>query len=106
AGALFENFVISELLKKEQHQGSNAEHYFLRTSDKKEIDLIIDRKISKSFIEIKKTKTFKTSYTDTVKQFMTENDQGFLLYQGSDYPYLDNLKVLNIGEYLLSGEPD
>ena len=43
SGALFENFVISEIIKSYYNSGSDSENlYFYRDKDKKEIDLIIE----------------------------------------------------------------
>lgn len=42
-GALWENFCISERIKKASHTGLTANHYFWRTYDKKEIDYIEER---------------------------------------------------------------
>ena len=53
AGSIFENYIISEILKKEIHAKTNAELFYLRTSSMLEIDLIIDRKQYKEMIEIK-----------------------------------------------------
>ncbi|MFN3235250.1 MAG: ATP-binding protein [Gammaproteobacteria bacterium] len=100
AGSIFENYVISEVLKKEKHLATMSELYFLRTSAKKEIDLIIDRKNHKEMIEIKKSKTFKSSFVATVKEFLGKNDVGYLLYGGEKYPYQDNIKVLCYSDYL------
>jgi predicted AAA+ superfamily ATPase len=37
AGSIFENYIISEVMKKEIHQKSNAELFYLRTSQGEEI---------------------------------------------------------------------
>ncbi|HBK83426.1 MAG TPA: hypothetical protein DDZ41_07495 [Flavobacterium sp.] len=39
-GALWENFVIVELLKQNRYQNKHAEYYFWRTTQQQEIDLI------------------------------------------------------------------
>ena len=100
AGSIFENHVVSEILKKELHQKSLAELFYLRTSHGVEVDLIIDRKQKKELIEIKKISTFKIKMADGIKQFLEPQDQGFLLYNGEDYSYKDNIKVINYTSYL------
>ncbi len=50
AGAVFENYIITEMAK--YHDLANL--YFYRTSDKLEVDLIIDHGYHKHCIEIKK----------------------------------------------------
>jgi predicted AAA+ superfamily ATPase len=42
AGNIFENYIITEIMKKELHRNSKARFYFLRTSHGGELDLIID----------------------------------------------------------------
>ena len=43
AGALFETFIISELIKSYWNRGEEAPFWFYRTKEKEEVDLIIDR---------------------------------------------------------------
>ena len=42
-GMLWENYIISERMKKQEYTGILANNYFWRTYDKKEIDLIEER---------------------------------------------------------------
>ncbi len=42
AGVLWENYMISEMLKKNYHSVGHASHYFWRTYDQQEIDLITE----------------------------------------------------------------
>jgi len=100
AGSLFENYVVLEILKKELHQKTNADLYYLRTTSKAEVDLIIDRKKYKEIIEIKKTSSFKTKMLDTVKDFLEPEDKGFLLYNGKKFQYSKNIRIENYAKYL------
>ncbi len=102
AGAIFENYVISEILKRETHRKTHAELFYYRTSHGLEIDLIIDRKQTREFIEIKASETFKPKMTAILETFMTENDQGYLLYRGKKMPYLKNVHIINYKDYFLS----
>ena len=43
-GALWENFVVMELLKKYEYEHHYANFYFWRTYDQKELDLVIEEK--------------------------------------------------------------
>lgn len=52
-GALWENYVIVERLKKQEYLGQSANAYFWRTYDKKEIDLVEERHGTLSGFEIK-----------------------------------------------------
>lgn len=52
-GALWENFVVMELMKKYEYQRRYASFYFWRTYDQKELDLVIDENGRLSGYEIK-----------------------------------------------------
>lgn len=55
SGALFENYVVSEVKKSYQNAGREAPLYYYRDRDGKEIDLIIEQNGVLHPIEIKKT---------------------------------------------------
>ena len=52
-GMLWENYIIIERLKKQEYLNINANNYFWRTYDKKEIDLIEEREGNLYGYEIK-----------------------------------------------------
>ncbi len=52
-GALFENFVVMERIKKMAYAGDIARHYFWRTYDGQEVDLVENRPNQLTGIEIK-----------------------------------------------------
>lgn len=82
AGAIFENYVVSEVLKKIKHSASQADLYFFRTQDGAEIDLIVDRRHSCDFIEIKKNSTYNPKMAATLKSYDRNNCRKLLLYTG------------------------
>ena len=56
SGGLFENFVVSEIIKSYYNAGHDTKHiYFYRDKDKKEIDLIVEKDNILYPIEIKKS---------------------------------------------------
>ncbi len=55
SGAIFETWVITEIIKSYWHSGKSAPIYYYRDKDKKEIDLLIVRDRNIHPIEIKKT---------------------------------------------------
>lgn len=57
SGALFENYVVSEILKSYWHNGIRPDIYFYRDISQKEIDLIIESNGKSHPIEIKQTGT-------------------------------------------------
>lgn len=99
AGHLFENYVVSEILKKELHTASHHELYYFRTQDKAEIDLIIDRKATRTFIEIKKSATFNPKMIRALTDHAPENSECLVLYNGEKYEHR-GVKILPLDEYL------
>ena len=106
AGSIFENYIISEILKKESLNFGATQLYFLRTTNQEEIDLIIDRKLYKELIEIKLSSTIKIRMLDTINKYIESKDRGFLLYNGKEFPYKDNIKIINYADYLNPGLAD
>lgn len=98
-GALFENYIISEIYKKMLHALSDHRIAYIRTYDKNEIDLIIDKKSSKELIEIKKTSTFKPSMINNMKDIRSKNDTCYLLYQGKKETF-NNVSIMPFQQYL------
>ena len=87
-GALFENYVISELWKKEHYENKASNFYFWRTADQQEVDLIIECEGMLNAIEIKwnpkkkarLSKTFSNAYPNhTFEIIHNENLDEFLL---------------------------
>jgi hypothetical protein len=99
SGAIFENYIISEIHKKNLHSLSDFNLYYIRTYDQDEIDLIIDKKTHLELIEIKKNHTFKISMIDTLTKFKSKNDICYLLYQGKKEEYRD-INILPYSDYL------
>lgn len=62
-GAVFENLVIAETLKRHLHAGRNPELYFYRDDSKIEVDLVDTTERSASeLVEIKSTTTFRADF--------------------------------------------
>ncbi len=51
-GAVLENFLVSEVIKKKINNNISAELFFYRDSNKNEIDLIIDKGYKQILCEI------------------------------------------------------
>jgi hypothetical protein len=99
AGALFENYVVLEILKKLKHNGKLAELYYLRTQDKAEIDLIVDWGQHSDFIEIKKTASYKPKMAAQLKKYASDKDRKIVLYNGKADQHGD-IEILPYGDYL------
>ena len=69
-GAIFETYVVSEILKSYWHNGKTVDLYFYRDRDAKEIDLIIEENGTLYPIEIKKK---SEPNKDDIKNFSVLN---------------------------------
>ncbi|HEU0292190.1 MAG TPA: ATP-binding protein [Anaerolineales bacterium] len=85
-GALFENLIITEFIKRNFHRGVNRHPYFWQDNHGKEIDCILVNGEKVTPIEIKSGKTMSTSYFDNLKFWRAlasmPEDQGFVVYGG------------------------
>jgi predicted AAA+ superfamily ATPase len=70
-GALFENLIVSELLKKRFNKGKQDNLFFWRDSTGHEIDIIIDEGIKLVPVEIKSSKTINTEFYKNLKFYCT-----------------------------------
>lgn len=100
-GSIFENYIVSEILKRELHRKTHSELFYIRTSHGVEVDLIIDRKTHKELIEIKSGETFRPMMVSALNSFMEKGDQGYLLYRGKEFSYDENIRILNYQNYFL-----
>jgi predicted AAA+ superfamily ATPase len=98
-GSLFENYIVSDIVKRELHASTHNSMYYFRTQDKAEIDLIIDRKTSKSFIEIKKSATFNPKMAHALIHYASPENERIVLYCGHPYEHR-GIKILPYWQYL------
>ena len=85
-GALFENLIINEFIKRSFHRGENRQPYFWQDSHGKEIDCLLVSGDDVTPVEIKSGKTISTSYFDNLKYWRPlaslPEDQGYVVYGG------------------------
>ena len=62
-GAIFENMIVIEFLKKKMNKRLNSDLYFYRDSNGVEVDIVIDDGLSISLYEVKATKTLRPEMT-------------------------------------------
>ena len=86
-GALFENLVINEFIKKSFHQGERRFPYFWQDSRGKEIDCLLVEGESITPVEIKSGKTISNSYFENLKYWRQlagpAKDKGYVVYGGN-----------------------
>jgi predicted AAA+ superfamily ATPase len=100
SGALFENYVIAEVMKRELHTRSGAELFFLRDSNGNEIDLIIGRGSRVQHVEIKSSHTFRPAMAKTLIAQAAEASDSMLVYRGKELEIGKGIPALNVFRYL------
>lgn len=103
--ALFENYIIAEILKAKFHRGLNYELYFLRTSHGEEVDLALERNNELTLIEIKSGFTYRPQFINALSKFLPIARRGYLIYQG-EQRRLDTQIVAENWEHFLKGFPE
>jgi len=87
-GAIFENFIILELLKSRSHQGYQPNFYFWRNHKGQEIDLIIENGNHLIPVEIKSGSTKKGDYFKEIDYWNkisgNSPDRSFVVYGGKE----------------------
>ena len=89
-GALFETFIISELIKLRLNQGERPDLYFWRDSNGNEVDVIAEQNGKLRPIEIKSGKTLSSESTRGLKKWLAlakEQSMSPTLIYGGDESY-------------------
>jgi uncharacterized protein len=95
-GAIFENMVVSDILKSKIHHGLHNQLYYWRDKAGHEIDLIIDAPNNLLPIEIKSGKTISQDYFKNIRYWkkLSSVENGIILYGGEqEQKTSDGLKV-------------
>lgn len=102
-GALFENYVAVELLKKRFNKGKESNLYFWRDSHGAEVDFIIDSGSSLVPIEVKSSETLDLSLFKGLNywQKISNIDEGYLVYSGDISQERSSTKVIPWNEIKL-----
>ncbi|MDO8754903.1 MAG: ATP-binding protein [Anaerolineales bacterium] len=86
-GAIFENLVVSELLKIYMHRGEEPAMYYWRTAAGSEVDLIIDTQSGLIPIEIKQTETLRPEMAKGIvsfrQDFAKKAAPGYVIFSGN-----------------------
>lgn len=85
-GALFENLVINEFIKRYFHRGEYRQPYFWQDSRGKEIDCLLEEDDGVIPVEIKAGKTISPSYFDNLRYWRSlaalPEKSGYVVYGG------------------------
>lgn len=87
-GALFETFIVSEILKERLNSGRRSNLYYFRDNIGNEIDLILDYGTKVTPIEIKLGKTINSDFFRGLRYYEKLNpnksNKGLLVYGGGE----------------------
>lgn len=104
-GAIFENFIITEIIKNEEKSDRAANLYFWRDKLGHEVDLIIEKGYNQIIpIEIKSGQTISKDYFKNLKYFnkLKPCKTNYLIYTGKENQTREGIKILNWKNYLYS----
>lgn len=88
-GAVFENLVLTELIKMFSHRGRKPPLYFWRDSNGREIDVIVDMSTRMIPVEVKAGRTIAADFFKNLDMYLSlsGDKQGILVYAGEEsYP--------------------
>lgn len=86
-GALFENMVITELIKNSYNAGREHKLYFWRDKNGNEVDILIDNALNCIPVEIKSGKTIASDYFTGLnywRKISGSNQPAYLVYGGAE----------------------
>ncbi len=84
-GSIFENMIVTELLKDRFNQGDISNLYFIRSARGEEVDIVLEYADHIRLVEIKATATIKTELFKGLrywKEHLEEKKQCFLVHGG------------------------
>jgi predicted AAA+ superfamily ATPase len=99
-GALFENLVILELMKKTLNTGKRPQFYFWRDNSQHEIDLLVKNGTNLEAIEIKSGKTIQPDFAKGLKYIKKINPSTHcnLVYGGDLYQKRNEFEVFSVND--------
>lgn len=95
-GALFENLMILEILKKRLNQGLPPNLYFWRDQSGHEVDLIAEWGGTIHPIEIKAGSTFQPDFIKNLHHFcsLSHTEKGYLIYTGEQQGSYQGIELI------------
>lgn len=100
-GALFENLVISEIIKMQHHTGQKPTVYYWRDNNGVEIDCIVEGAAGQmNAIEIKGGATINSDYLKNLNRFPSPDKKlsKRVIYTGKDSVSLKDVKIIRFKE--------
>lgn len=97
-GGLFENLIISEILKDRYNHGMIPNLYYFRDNNKNEIDLIIEGTERLTVIEIKSGQTFSPDMLKSLgfweRNFKEIKSESYLIYGGTISQHYQGVRII------------
>ena len=86
AGSLLEGYILHELRAAISYRGLGGELSYWSTPGSKEIDFIWSKGSRRVAVEVKNSRTWRTSYTKTINEFIDHKHvtRGFVVYRGKE----------------------
>ncbi|MCG8338063.1 MAG: ATP-binding protein [Proteobacteria bacterium] len=98
-GNLYENLIISEILKYQFNRGKRPDLFFYRDTHGNEVDLILKQGRTLIPFEIKSAATFTDGFTKGIDKFRNlvgdRSQNGFVLYNGNERFAVNKLEIIN-----------
>ena len=98
-GNLYENLIITDIMKGAYNKGIRPELYFFRDSHGNEVDLLIREKSELTPVEIKSAATFSAAFVKGIEQFkklgITRLTAGAVLYSGEQRFNVRGVRIFN-----------
>ena len=104
-GSLFENLIISDVVKTYANEGVKAPVYYWRDSSGNEIDMIIDEGDGVKIYEIKSSTTFNSSFHKNFASYLSQNvnvKKAAVIYNGKVSGKQNNIELIPF-ENLVNG---
>ena len=98
-GAIFENYVVMEVLKHRYNQGLTGGVYFYRDSHQNEVDILLKQEGEITAIEVKSSMTYHTSFQRHLSQLSdwidTPVTQKIIVYAGDFENTSGDIQLIN-----------
>ncbi|NBU36536.1 MAG: DUF4143 domain-containing protein [Bacteroidetes bacterium] len=99
-GQLFENFVLVEKLKQTENHRTHEKYFFWRDSVGNEIDILMERGIETSAVEVKSSKTIHIDFFKNLNHFskIKPDVKNWLVYGGNEVQKRSNTTVVGFDQ--------
>lgn len=98
-GAIFENYVVMEVIKHRYNRGLLNGVYFYRDSNQNEVDILLKEEGEITAIEVKSSMTYHTSFENTLSKLpgwiKTPVTNKMVVYTGDFENAVSDIKVIN-----------